>query len=66
VRRLLVIAYVVPGSSILVTLNMDALHSFKTSFIARVTLRNSPKDGILQFSLRFTNILGGTGVKQLS
>jgi hypothetical protein len=42
VRQLLVTANVVPRSLILVTLMMEALHSFETSVLTR-----APEDGIL-------------------
>jgi hypothetical protein len=46
VRRLLFTANVVPSSPILVTLMMEALRSFETSFLTRATWRNIPEDGI--------------------
>jgi hypothetical protein len=40
VRRLLVTASVVPSSPILVTLKKEALRTFETSVLTRVTQRN--------------------------
>jgi phospholipid N-methyltransferase len=42
VRRLLVTASVVPSSSILITLMMEALSSFETSVLTGATRRNIP------------------------
>jgi hypothetical protein len=47
-RRLLVIANVVPSSPILVTPMMEALRSAETSVLTRPTQRNIPEDGILK------------------
>jgi hypothetical protein len=44
---LLVTANVVPSPPSLVTLMMEALSSFKTSFITISALRNNPEDAIL-------------------
>jgi hypothetical protein len=45
--RLLVTANVVPSSSILVTLMIEALHSSEMSIITRATWRNIPANFIL-------------------
>jgi hypothetical protein len=48
VLRLPISPNVIPGSPILVTLSMETIRSSETPVLTRGTLRNIPKDGILQ------------------
>jgi hypothetical protein len=52
VRRLLVTANVVLGSSILVTLVIEAIRSSETFVLTRATRRNIQEDGVLHSHLR--------------
>jgi hypothetical protein len=52
VLRLLVTANVIPSSSILVSLIIEALRSSESSVLIRATWPNIPGDGILQMTLR--------------
>jgi hypothetical protein len=53
VLRLLVTANVVPSSTNLVTLMMEALRSSEASVLTRATRRHNPDDGILHFVIVF-------------
>jgi hypothetical protein len=54
VRRLLVMASLVPGSPILVTLMMEARSSSETSAFAGATRRNTPEDDILHTYISYS------------
>jgi hypothetical protein len=52
VLRLLLTANVVPSSTSLVTLIMEAIRSPETSVLTRATRRNIPEDGVLHSHCR--------------
>jgi hypothetical protein len=54
VLQLLVTASVVPSSTIVITLMMEAISSFETPVLTRVTQRNIPEDGILHLMFLVT------------
>jgi hypothetical protein len=63
-KQLLVTAYVVPSSPILVTLMMETILSSETSVITRDTRRHIPEDGIMRHSVLFGPYLASHFVQQ--